>query len=197
MKRARRPKPVASHQYGLNTNNEHGKPDSQSVLMALNSFTEVELNLLATTCFILVVVCVVGVVSIYFQCRRLQRTLHERLRTTNKLGQQQRRLSSRRLVAANSSRHYNDGDDDLSRERHRNQDAKRMLKAEVEAMRQIQDQVREQATMLKQFCALRFRDPTQLSSSVAPAASALPLEEEPPHSPLTSTTVRQRRPVER
>jgi cell division protein FtsL len=116
------------------------------LLFQLESFTDEELNIVAMILFGLLVLCAVGMVSVYYQCRRLQRTIIDARERQRDRERRRRQMLMAKMMKSKSKQ---------QQQKH-NFQVQRELQAELREMKQIQTQVRQQATMLQKFCALKY-----------------------------------------
>ena len=155
--------------------------------LQFESFTEDELTFVAIAILVLLILCAVGIVTVFYQCRRLQRTIiSARHRRQKRLWEQERQLHHRRRrrkqrgqvqVLGRGGRNgatgmdYDDDDDDddggfvaqgttterIKDERYQNVQAQRQLLSELQEMKQVHTELHGQVTMLQKFCALKYR----------------------------------------
>eukprot|EP00529_Nitzschia_sp_RCC80_P032121 CAMPEP_0113465242 /NCGR_PEP_ID=MMETSP0014_2-20120614/13635_1 /TAXON_ID=2857 /ORGANISM="Nitzschia sp." /LENGTH=218 /DNA_ID=CAMNT_0000357387 /DNA_START=105 /DNA_END=761 /DNA_ORIENTATION=+ /assembly_acc=CAM_ASM_000159 len=150
--------------------------------LQFGSFTEDELVLVAVAILVLLILCAVGVVTVFYQCRRLQRTvISARQRRQKRIWEQERQLYHHRRrnhkgqvqglgrggCDGATGRDYYDDDGNfvvqgttkerLNDERRHNVQVQQELLSELQEMKQVHTELQGQVTMLQKFCALKYR----------------------------------------
>lgn len=152
--------------------------------LQFESFTEDELTLVAVAILVLLVLCAVGVVAVFYQCRRLQRTIvYARQRRQKRRWEQERQVYRRRRNrkgqdqglgrgggSGNTGRDNDDDDDKdddfvvkgttkerINDERRYNVQAQQVLLSELQEVKQVHTELQDQVTMLQKLCALKYR----------------------------------------
>ena len=152
--------------------------------LQFESFTEDELTLVAIAILCLLILCAVGIVTVFYQCRRLQRTIvSARQRRQERIWEHERQLyhphrrkrkGQDQVLGRGGSdsatgRDYDDDDHDgggfvgrgttmerINDERQQNVQAQQELLSELREMNQVHTELHGQVTMLQKFCALKY-----------------------------------------